>query len=171
MWTRLIGRTRETTVHGSRDVNQEINRRENPIVFLTAFSLFMRAPNTGLKKFLNLFRKFVFYIFPDLQSNSLDLFIHAEHPPPPKVVQLVVYLLTHFYNSKSSYPTVQPARLEGKEFRSSLLKYLLSLPLSSNGSILTPSSSARSRHSERCQKTCCSWSYKIYQRFLKIFPL
>ena len=43
--TRYIGQTRDTTVHGSRHVNQEINRRENPIVLWIGFSLFMRVSN------------------------------------------------------------------------------------------------------------------------------
>ena len=89
--TRLIEQTRETRVHRSRDVDQEKNKTENPIVFSPAFSLFTRAPNAGLTKSLYLSQNFVFYNFPDFQVNSLEPSIHADYPPPPKVVQLLVY--------------------------------------------------------------------------------
>ena len=45
-------------------MNQKINRGENPIVFLTVFSLFVRVPYVGLTKSLYSSRNFVFYNMP-----------------------------------------------------------------------------------------------------------
>ena len=75
-----MGWARENRVYGSRDVNQEINNRENVIRFLTAFYLSMRVHNVYLTKSLYLSQNFVFYSFPNLQLTSLELSIHAEHP-------------------------------------------------------------------------------------------
>ena len=63
-------------------MSQELNRWGNLIFFLIAFSLFMRAPNIIPPKFLYLSQNFIFYIFPNLQMNSLEPSIHAEYLPP-----------------------------------------------------------------------------------------
>ena len=142
-------------------MSQEINRRENSIVFLTVFSLFTRIPNVWLTKSLYLSQNFVFHIFLNLQVNSLEPSIYTTYPSLFKVVQLIVYWLTYFYNSKNFYLIVQLVYWEGEKFHSSLLNYLLSFFFHSNSSVLPPNSFEMSRHLKGCQKTCCIWLFEI----------
>ena len=46
----------------------------------------MKRPNIWLTKSLYLTQNFVFYIFPNLEVNSLELSIYAKYLSPPKVV-------------------------------------------------------------------------------------
>ena len=142
-------------------MSQKINRKENPIVFLTVFDLFTRIPNVWHTKSLYLSQNFVFYIFLNLQVNNLKLSIYAVYPPLFKVVQLIVYWLTYFYNSKNFYLIIQLIYWEGEKFHSSLLNYFLSFFIHSNSSVSPPNTFVMSRHLKGCQKTCCIWLFEI----------